>query len=73
MKEFFKGFVQWIRDLFRSAVKFITGPEILYFDRYIRFKKAPLIGKLYQHENKIWRVVDYEIHKGRFKCQLELI
>lgn len=66
-------FFKWIWSLLFGANKEEKPEPILYFDRYILFKKAPLIGKLYQHGKKIWRVVGREIYKGRFKCELELI
>jgi len=64
-----KDLIKYIRGLFISAVKVIIEPEILYFDTYIRFKKAPLIGKVYRNGAKMWRVVHIE-KDGRFKCQL---
>ena len=70
MIAFFKRFIQFILGLFKSAIKIVQ--KTLYFDDYIRFKKAPLIGKIHRHKNQMWRVVGYE-KDGNFKCELELI
>ena len=77
MIKFWKGFIQYIRGLLKSSIsqmvtEYIEPPKPQYLDTYIRFKKAPLIGKVYRHGKKMWRVVGYEVD-GNFKCELETI
>lgn len=73
MIAFFKRF-KAILDFFKPPVPEIPKEEpILYFDRYRIFRNAPLIGKLFHSGKSMFRVLNKEPYKGRWKCELELI
>lgn len=82
ISQFFKRLIQYIRGLFSSSKPEIQEQRkepkpkpkpVLYFDRYIIFKNAPLIGKVFHKGKQMYRVVSKEIYYRRWKCQLELI
>lgn len=71
--------IAFFKRLFRSILEFFNSPKskdqepILYYDKLILFRNAPLIGKIFHEGKKMYRVVYKEPYKGRWKCQLELI